>query len=212
MIAPASSFILQPSAFSGAAPPRPRRRRWSPPASNTAPLTNHQKMLAGSTFRSAFYRLRASGALAAETDEETWRHEQQQIACGRALLRSATQDDFCFLMGRACWLNGDDKQADYWYQRAALEPKRFWIFKIREMAAKRGVDESYANGICHQAYGVDLRDANLDQMRHVWLLVQKMPKPVAAVSDRRVAAAVPAATSTNESGETPDPTSANVPF
>ena len=168
-----------------------RRRRWTVPMSNTAPLSRKQKGIVCSVARRAFLAMRAAGALDPATEETTWRHEQQEKAVGRYSLRSAIQDDYKPLMAHFLNLLGDVKTALRYQTEAVLEPRKLAMAQLRAMCGKRGVTMDYADGICQQAWKCSLADANEQQVWWVRRKVQKMPKPVAESSQLSVASCEP---------------------
>ncbi|MBI5817441.1 MAG: hypothetical protein HZA88_00475 [Verrucomicrobia bacterium] len=160
------------------------RRRWTPPTSNTAPLSNKQKGIICEVARRAFDKMLDSGALEARADLcvsrhfKVWRRDEQFKAVSRSTLTACIQDNYKPLMAHFLNLAGEVETAMRYQESAALEPKRLASHALGEMCKKRGVTIEYANSICRQAWGCDLRDANQRQVWWIRRQVQEMKKPV----------------------------------
>jgi hypothetical protein len=138
-----------------------------PVPSPSAPLDDGQKahlcILARETFETVHGRPPHNLA-----EFNAWRYEQAVEACGVASLRVATQREYKLIEGRLLMLKGNAAAAQRAEERAATEPRRLAMFKLREALAERGLHESYAAAICGRQFKRPLAEATEKQL---WCLV-----------------------------------------
>jgi hypothetical protein len=161
------------------------------------PLSREQKARICIMARECFHGSGASsftrqaGSLPAESgkmpDFQSWRREQQLIACGKSSLRECTQSDYLLLRAHFENLLGKSDRALETHLRAAQEPQRIAMMKLRAACADAGLDLAYPAKICRQQYKCELDEANANQL---WRLVftvrnrSKRPTPKSEAAGR----------------------------
>lgn len=149
-----------------------------------APLSKRQKQLLCRIARTVWEKegrpyfdavAWASGselALSPSEAFELWRHETQERTCGRRHLTCATQRDYPVLMAEYARMLGDTEQAMYWVMRAADDPARQAMAKLKEeLKCARGTiarPEEYVSAIARRQYGAEVSELSANQ---IWSLV-----------------------------------------
>lgn len=103
---------------------------------------------------------------------ELWRHEEQAKACGKKHLTACTQADYPALMAHFLRLGGDLVDAGTFEERAALDPRRQAMAKLRDTWGEvRDVipnAAAYAGAIARRQFKAGLDDLTAKQL---WSLV-----------------------------------------
>lgn len=107
------------------------------------------------------------------TDFDAWRHQQVMIACERAGLREARNEDYGLIKAHLLRIIGQDAMADRQVDRAQIEPRRVALHKLGEecKAAEDVIDKplEYVSAIGRARY----HGAGLDDLgeKQIWGLV-----------------------------------------
>ena len=103
---------------------------------------------------------------------ELYRHEQQQLACGKRHLTACTQADFPVLMAHFLRLCGRAALAENWLRRGLSDPRRQARAVLeRQIAASNGIlgnARAYAAAIARSRFKVGLDELS---PRQLWILV-----------------------------------------
>lgn len=156
------------------------------------PLTNDQKAKIGQLARSAYLAWPEREGFEAinvgfskTACYEAWRHDQQQKACGVALLRACTQAHYGRLKSHFQALGGDEAGAAHTRGRDADNDRRIARYKLAEALRERGLQEGYAASICWDKYKCALAEATAAQL---WKLIfdvrSRRKKPTPAVQQQ----------------------------
>jgi hypothetical protein len=103
-----------------------------------------------------------------DADFTDWRRDQQLRACGKESLKEAVQSDYLPLRAHFENLLGKSDRALETHLRAAQEPQRIAMMKLRAACDDAGLDLAYPSKICRQQYKCELDEANANQL---WRLV-----------------------------------------
>ncbi|MCX6908124.1 MAG: sigma-70 family RNA polymerase sigma factor [Verrucomicrobia bacterium] len=144
-----------------------QHRSGRPVPSPSAPLDNGQKAHLCILAREAFEHVHGRPA-SSEAEFNAWRYEQAAEECGVSSLCAATQREYKLVEARFLRLKGQARAAVRAHERAATEPTRLAMFKLREALRERGLAESYAEAICRRQFKRGLNEASA---RQLWCLV-----------------------------------------
>lgn len=151
---------------------------------SNAPLTHDQKaalcILAGEAWELAgrpyfddqAIDLPACLRLTKSDGLELWRHEQQEIACGKRHLTAATQRDYLALRSHFRRLLGRDEDADRDAARSGIQENKLALSKLdHECVAARDVIDrphDYVGSIARTRYKAPVHDLS---PRQIWVLI-----------------------------------------
>ncbi len=139
-----------------------RTRRNAFPQRLSGPLSNEQK--------ARLCILAREGYALAFTDQPfaDWRHEQQELAVGKASLCDCVQDDYLALKAHFQRLAGEEGDALRTETRHGTEDRRVAMRKLEVECAARKLALSYPAAICRRQFKCALNEATVKQL---WMLV-----------------------------------------
>lgn len=168
-----------------------------------APLDDGQKAHICILAREAFEHVHGRPP-SSQAEFDHWRRAEQERACGVSSLRAATQAEYKSIEARFLKIKGEAKAASRAAARAATEPARLAMFKLRDALRERGLDESYAAAICRKQFKRSLSEASERQLWCLVYTVRNRRKPVDLSHDDECAAVPPSHDGGHQNEAEPD--------
>lgn len=140
------------------------------PTGGAAPLSNRQKAYLSGLAKAAWRILSQGGGT--DEKEADYRKREAISCCGRRI-SEARNRDFSDLEAHFLALSGKSGRAFDSAMKADSNPARQALYKLRQLLAKQGRDESYAAKILRDKFKTTLADASAKQLWSVYFDCQR---------------------------------------